>query len=88
MTTSTRSTRSSLKNEIPTVKFVKGDVKEDIARKHFEAAERDGPLRGGDGRDRAREDLGVARVARRRAGRAPALRLPPPINLPEQRRLE
>ncbi|MGO9974518.1 MAG: hypothetical protein ACLP01_17295 [Solirubrobacteraceae bacterium] len=29
-------------NEIPTVKFVKGDVKEDIARKHFEAAERDG----------------------------------------------
>ncbi len=29
-------------NEIPTVKFVKGDVKEEIARKHFQAAERDG----------------------------------------------
>jgi len=29
-------------NEIPTVKFVKGDVKEEIARKHFQAAEREG----------------------------------------------
>jgi catechol 2,3-dioxygenase-like lactoylglutathione lyase family enzyme len=29
-------------NEIPTVKFVKGDVKEQIARKHFGQAERDG----------------------------------------------
>lgn len=29
-------------HEIPTVKFVKGDVKEEIARKHFQAAERDG----------------------------------------------
>jgi hypothetical protein len=29
-------------NEIPVVKFVKGDVKEQIARKHFQAAERDG----------------------------------------------
>jgi hypothetical protein len=29
-------------NEIPTVKFVKGDVKEQIARKHFQQAERDG----------------------------------------------
>ena len=27
---------------IPTVKFVKGDVKEEIARKHFQQAERDG----------------------------------------------
>ena len=29
-------------NEIPTVKFVKGDVKEEIARKHFQQAEREG----------------------------------------------
>jgi hypothetical protein len=31
-----------VENEIPTVKFVKGDVKEGIARKHFERAEREG----------------------------------------------
>ena len=31
-----------VENEIPTVKFVKGDVKEEIARKHFQAAEREG----------------------------------------------
>src|ERR1700758_1317833 len=30
------------RNEIPTVRFVKGDVKEEIARKHFQAAEREG----------------------------------------------
>jgi hypothetical protein len=30
------------RNEIPTVRFVKGDVKEEIAREHFKAAERDG----------------------------------------------
>ena len=42
MTTSTRSTSSSSINEIPTVRFVKGDVKEEIARKHFERAEREG----------------------------------------------
>jgi hypothetical protein len=29
-------------NQIPTVRFVKGDVKEEIARKHFQAAEREG----------------------------------------------
>jgi hypothetical protein len=29
-------------NEIPTVRFVKGDVKEEIARKHFNRAEREG----------------------------------------------
>jgi hypothetical protein len=29
-------------NEIPTVRFVKGDVKEEIAREHFQAAEREG----------------------------------------------
>jgi len=29
-------------NEIPVVKFVKGDVKEEIARKQFQAAEREG----------------------------------------------
>jgi hypothetical protein len=29
-------------NQIPTVHFTKGDVKEEIARKHFQAAERDG----------------------------------------------
>jgi hypothetical protein len=29
-------------HEIPTVKFVKGDVKEQIAREHFQRAERDG----------------------------------------------
>jgi hypothetical protein len=31
-----------VKNEIPVVKFAKGDVKEEIARKHFQAAEREG----------------------------------------------
>ncbi len=31
-----------ISNGIPAVKFVKGDVKEEIARKHFEAAEREG----------------------------------------------
>lgn len=30
------------RNEIPTVRFVKGDVKEGIARKHFQAAESEG----------------------------------------------
>ena len=30
-----------VENEIPTVKFVKGDVKEEIARKHFQQAERE-----------------------------------------------
>ena len=30
------------RNEIPTVKFVKGDVKEEIARKHFATAESEG----------------------------------------------
>jgi hypothetical protein len=29
-------------NEIPMVRFVKGDVKEEIARRHFQAAEREG----------------------------------------------
>jgi hypothetical protein len=29
-------------NQIPTVRFVKGDVKEEIARKHFQAAEQNG----------------------------------------------
>ena len=29
-------------NEIPTVRFVKGDVKEEIAREHFQRAEREG----------------------------------------------
>ena len=71
-------------HEIPTVRFVKGDVKEEIAREHFQARRARGPLRGGDGRDRAGEDLGVARVARRRPGRASALRVSPPVDLPEQ----
>jgi len=31
----------ALDHEIPVVKFVKGDVKEEIARKHFKAAERE-----------------------------------------------
>ena len=31
-----------VRNEIPTVRFVKGDVKEEIAREHFRRAERDG----------------------------------------------
>ncbi len=31
-----------VENEIPTVKFVKGDVKEEIAREHFQRAEREG----------------------------------------------
>ena len=31
-----------VKNEIPVVKFAKGDVKEEIARRHFQAAEREG----------------------------------------------
>ena len=43
-----------------------------------------GPLWRGDGRDRAGENERVARLARRRPGRAPALRLPPPIDLPQQ----
>jgi hypothetical protein len=30
-----------VENEIPTVKFVKGDVKEELARKHFQQAERE-----------------------------------------------
>ena len=30
-----RSTASSPSNEIPVVRFVKGDVKEEIAREHF-----------------------------------------------------
>jgi hypothetical protein len=30
-----------VENEIPTVKFVKGDVKEEIARKHFQQAEQE-----------------------------------------------
>jgi len=30
------------KNQIPTVQFVKGDVKEEIARKHFQQAEAEG----------------------------------------------
>jgi len=34
--------RFALENEIPVVKFVKGDVKEEIARKHFQAAEHEG----------------------------------------------
>ena len=42
VTTSTRSTTSSPTNEIPTVRFVKGDVKEEIAREHLQAAEREG----------------------------------------------
>ena len=42
MTTSTGSTTYIAANEIPTVRFVKGDVKEEIAREHFQRAERDG----------------------------------------------
>ena len=34
--------RFIVENEIPVVRFVKGDVKEDIAREHFKAAEREG----------------------------------------------
>jgi hypothetical protein len=34
--------RFIVEHEIPVVRFVKGDVKEDIAREHFKAAERDG----------------------------------------------
>jgi hypothetical protein len=34
--------RFVLDNKIPLVRFVKGDVKEDIAREHFQRAERDG----------------------------------------------
>lgn len=41
-TTSTRSTPSCWRNEIPVVKFSKGDVKEEIAREHFKRAEREG----------------------------------------------
>ena len=44
-TTSTRSTRFIASNEIPTVRFVKGDVKEEIAREHFQARRAGGPLR-------------------------------------------
>ena len=34
--------RFVVEHEIPVVRFVKGDVKEDIAREHFKAAEREG----------------------------------------------
>ena len=36
-------------------------------------------LRGGDGRDRAGAHVGVAGLARRRPGRPPAFRVPPPV---------
>ena len=36
-------------NQIPTVKFVKGEVKEEIARKHFQTAEREGRYHRPDG---------------------------------------
>jgi hypothetical protein len=49
-------------HELPTVRFVKGDVKEEIAREHFKRAEREDPLRGRDGRHRAGENERVARV--------------------------
>ena len=38
------------RNEIPTVRFVKGDVKEEIARAHFQARRARWSLRRGDGR--------------------------------------
>ena len=72
------------RNEIPTVRFVKGDVKEEIARAHFQAAERDGRygvVMVGIAQEKT---SAVARVAGRRPGRAPALRVPPPVDLPEQ----
>ena len=72
------------RNEIPTVRFVKGDVKEKIAREHFKRAESEGRFGVVMGRDLSGEDLGVARVAGRRPGRASALRLSPPVDLPEQ----
>jgi hypothetical protein len=34
--------RFIVEHEVPVVRFHKGDVKEDIAREHFKAAERDG----------------------------------------------
>jgi hypothetical protein len=70
-------------NQIPTVKFVKGDVKEEIARKHFQAAEREdryGVVMVGI----AQEKTSAWRLARRRPGRASAFRLSPPVDLPQQ----
>ena len=76
--------RFIVEHEIPVVRFVKGDVKEDIAREHFKAAEREGRfgvVMVGIAQERT---VGVARVARRRPGRPPAFRVPPPAGLPEQ----
>jgi hypothetical protein len=70
-------------HELPTVRFVKGDVKEEIAREHFRRAEREdryGVVMVGI----AGENERVARVARWRAGRASAFRLSPPVDLSEQ----
>jgi hypothetical protein len=41
-TASIRSTPTSPEHEIPTVRFIEGDVKEEIAREHFQRAEHEG----------------------------------------------
>ena len=76
--------RFIVEHEIPVVRFVKGDVKEDIAREHFKTAEREGRfgvVMVGIAQERT---IGVARLARRRPRRPPAFRVPTPAGLPEQ----
>jgi len=71
-------------NEIPTVRFVRGDVKEEIARTHFERAEREGRFGVVMVGNLPGANLGVAWVAGRRPGRPSAFRLSTPVDLSEQ----
>ena len=69
-------------NEIPTARFVKGDVKEEIALKHFEAAEvedRYGVVMSGSARRRPRRGAGGATAVRTgiRTSSTPASRSSP-----------
>ena len=70
--------RFAAEQEIPVVRFRKGESKEETARPYFRRAERERPLRGRADRRRAGEGIGVARLARRRPGRPSALRVRPP----------
>ena len=70
--------------ELPTVRFVKGGREGGDRQRAFQTRCARRPLRRGDGRCRAGENLGVAWVAGRRPGRASALRVSPPVDLPAQ----
>jgi hypothetical protein len=68
-------------NDIPVVRFAKGDVKgRGRPQAHAQGRARR-PQRGGDARYSAGEGVGVARLAGRRPGRASALRVRPPGDL-------